>query len=305
MTDLYLEKLWSDHFLAFNLKLMPKPDVSTDIDKWNQEITNAYTKSLSPHYEILNDNIHLLLNIKRFLLNLKKKYNLRSIEAAHTASEHAFRLILAFRKLITSGMEESSRIILRSYIETVEVIIVLLVNEDIANDYLKTDAKNDSYFWYHYVSRNKLAKLLEECINLNRFPENTDLSMLNNLENTRNSLGQSVHSNFSIAFGNVFVPSMANWGYYEMGESERFSAHAPGTILTCNSSTWIVLNFIVSLILQDSILKGINLRKYKFSIMYYISRVNYLFDACQYEEQFQKVFIEKWEQKYNEANPTT
>jgi hypothetical protein len=161
-------------------------------------------------------------------------------------------LACSFRLLILSGFEDASRLIARSLIETDELALACLVNENLSKAYTAEDpAYNEKAFWKGNVAYGKInehyMRVLER-IGLEK--EDID-SIIEYRKELKEVLSSSVHSAVSSAFRSMLVPSLSKTGYLYPGFTGHHSAHAPSTCVGVIEELYDFLEIVIKLLISN------------------------------------------------------
>jgi len=161
-------------------------------------------------------------------------------------------LACAFRLLILSGFEDASRLIVRPLIETDELALACLVNENLSEEYTAEDpAYNEKEFWKRNVAYGKINEHYMRVLGrIGLDQENID-AIIEYRKEIKEALSSSVHSAVSSALRSELVPSLAKPGYLYPSSTGHHSVHTPSTCVAVIGEIHHYLAAVINLLTSN------------------------------------------------------
>lgn len=223
-------------------------------------------KKLNDYLRIYDENIHFLYALYKLSDKVHKEKHDKENIAFIILVARLINLSLSIRKLIMSGFEESSRIISRTFIETIEITLMTLMNNSFSlelHDVLIEEV-NDSEFWKSNIAYGKSSRQIEKLLDLCGFNDDDRKGYMNHRKLLKDFLSKSVHSSLNTSIDSLYVPSLNKKGQFEVsllgGQSNKSLAHLVSLINEIYYFSYFILFFIMR---KDPPLIFENILKYK------------------------------------------
>ncbi len=177
--------------------------------------------------------LHLLMLLYQFA-----EENVEKVPAERGRSAAAFRSLLArlcaltvaIRRLVVTGLEEAARLIMRLWLETLDLAIVLLADEDFATRFTSavTDADYDANeLWKAEIRYGRLNRRLERVLAKAEMSREQIEHSLGDRKLTKGKLSESVHSSLPSAMFSEAIPSLSSPGFYNRSLLGSVSSNSP------------------------------------------------------------------------------
>jgi hypothetical protein len=131
--------------------------------------------------------------------------------------------------LLLAGLEDAARPVTRTLIETIDLAIVALADEEFAEKYMSEDEDYDSeYFWKSQVAYGKIYSKIKDTIMLAGLPEDEANNFVNTRKEQKNHLSSAVHVSVESSFRSFATPSLNNRNLLAVSPQGHVSIHSPG-----------------------------------------------------------------------------
>jgi len=236
-----------------------KGAVYLDVDEYLSQLEIALkeeaTKLFPLCIELLHHGIQACIEFQN--INIRRMQS----DDGKSLSNNGFWMLLgrqvslacSFRLLILSGFEDASRLIARSLIETNELALACLVNENLSKAYTAEDpAYNEKSFWKRNVAYGKINEYYMRVLErVGLEPEDID-SIIEYRKEVKEVLSSSVHSAVFSAFRSELVPSLSKPGYLYPGSAGHHSIHSPSTCAGVIEEIHHFLEVVIKLLISNN-----------------------------------------------------
>jgi hypothetical protein len=181
---------------------------------------------------LTDESLHFLMLMYRFA-----EENVEKVHEERVRSAVAFRSLLArmcaltavVRRLVVAGLEDAARPVVRSWLETMDLSIVVLADEDFAGRYSSAvhDADYDANeFWKAAIGYGRLNRRLAQALDKAEMTTEHKEYFLGNRKLTKDKLSESVHSSLPSAMFSEIVPSLSRPDFYNRSMLGHVSANS-------------------------------------------------------------------------------
>ncbi len=182
---------------------------------------------------LTDESLHFFLLLHRFV-----EENVEKVSEERGRSAVAFRslvvrmcaLTVAVRRLVVTGLEDAARSVMRSWLETLDLAIVVLADDEFARRYSAEVDYDANEFWKAEIGYGRLNKRLNLVLDKAQMtPEQKERS-LGNRKLVKNKLSESVHSSLPSAMFSEVIPSISSPGFYNRSILGHISATSPNLL---------------------------------------------------------------------------
>lgn len=185
---------------------------------------------------LTDESLHFLLSVYRFAeehVEKVPKERVKSAVAFRSLLARMCALTVAVRRLVVAGLEDAARPIIRSWLETLDLAIVVLADEEFAKRYSSAvdDADYDANaFWRAEVGYGRLTKRLVRLLDESVMPIEFKEHFFATRKLVKDKLSESVHSSLPSALFFEVIPSMSQPGLYNRSILGHVSANSPSLL---------------------------------------------------------------------------
>lgn len=182
---------------------------------------------------LTDEALHFLLSVYRFSEENVEKVHEESVRIAVAFRSLLARmcaLTVAVRRLVVAGLEDAARPVMRSWLETLDLLIVVLADEDFAVRY-SSAIHNEEYdaneFWKTEIGYGRLNRRLIRALDRAEMTAEQKESFLKDQKLIKRKMSESVHSSLPSAMFSEVVPSLSRLGFYNRSILGHVSVHSP------------------------------------------------------------------------------
>lgn len=132
----------------------------------------------------------------------------------YVALTHIYNTLLSIRMLLVKGFDAQVRVLLRSYIESAELLLAVNSDSKLFNqfiDYSKAEVSDKLVLWRKYLSPKKIRKRIIRILEEEEVDRKSVVDLEQSLQETYQLLSESTHpSLFGMLFGSYSVHSKSN-----------------------------------------------------------------------------------------------
>ena len=205
-------------------------------------------KHLLPWIVLIDEGIHFLHFLGLLIASRDKKGSVQFTLMSLIAKLQS--LAISFRELIILGQSDSSRLILRGFIETSDLAQVALSDSEFCNKYFPDTEIADDYdynFWKSSIAYGRIYKLVEDAMQKAGYSDSEIKNHITWKKGLKAHLSGAVHTDSSSAQQSCLIPSLTKRGtlvYFSLG---HLSAYSP---MLCN-------HLINDLLIFSGVFKGL------------------------------------------------
>lgn len=201
-------------------------DIDSHITRLRNSTRRLANKHLLKWIVLIDQGIHFLIHFDR-LTQTKVKGGIKLLNLWAISSKLK-SLAISFRELTLLGQADSSRIILRVFLETSDLFIISLANIDFCENYAPDDPDhNDSDFWKRNIAYGKVYSQLHDALLKANYEEDFIEKYINWKKNLKSELSGSVHSASWSTYQACLIPSLSKPGMIIGSSLGHLSAHSP------------------------------------------------------------------------------
>ena len=211
-------------------------DVTREMKRAAMKAASDAEQHLDLWLALTDESLHLLLLLHRFA-----EKNVEKVPEERERSAVAFRSLLAplcaltvaVRRLVVTGLEDAARPVMRSWLETLDLAIVVLADEDFARRYSSAIADVDydaNEFWKAEIGYGRLNRRLGWVLDKAGMTREQKEYSLGNRKLTKDKLSESVHSSLPSAMFSEVIPSISSPGFYNRSMLGHISASSPSLL---------------------------------------------------------------------------
>jgi|GEM_PF-2835679 len=229
-------------------------DVKKSIAKAERHAKKDAAELLGLWLALLDEALHLLLILHKFTRESRESAKEKSSPAFIMLLSRACMLVVAIRKLVISGLEGAARPIGRSLMETIDLAIATLADDELGNIYFPdTIPVNHNEFWKKNVAWGKIDKRILDILNQLTLSE----EQKQRIEIARNwgkeYLSEDVHSSSTSAFRAWFVPSLRHPGKLSGSLVGHVSLHSPQLLSWVIYVVYYFIAIVIRLLISDKL----------------------------------------------------
>ncbi|PPQ47385.1 hypothetical protein C5G87_18925 [Paenibacillus peoriae] len=244
-------QLWEDQVDQFGE--ITRIDIEKELKIVNKSCLNDTNDFLGPWITMLDESLHFLLLLHRFYWNLRMNSDedipiTFTMLLAKTCSQ-----VVAIRKLIIAGLEDSARTVSRSFVETVDLMIVSLLDKDFSDQYFAEEVDGNK-FWKQNIAYGRIYKRIEKIIETAGIDEEERENFLKHRREIKSILSSAVHSSLSSAFRSMFIPSIRHSGKLSTSILGHVSAHSQSHLSFIIMDIYYFSSIFMHLLISDHLL---------------------------------------------------
>lgn len=196
--------------------------IDASLVKIQRRCKRAATQHLGDWIALLDEALQVILQLHEMLDQQQMAHPDGHRAAVLMGLARAAACLAGIRRLVIDGLEEIARPIGRSYLETLDLTLACMVDEDFARRFIGPDMSYDANeFWKKEIAHGRLAQRLRTKLDSIGVPEDQIDSYLSEQLSIKSELSGSVHSAMRSAFHSALVPSLVHEGRY----STQFLGH--------------------------------------------------------------------------------
>lgn len=208
---------------------------------------------LEPWLTVLDEQLHALYQANRLAHECfspleEEKHQTR---ATIYLFARTLSLSVAVRHLITAGLEDAARPVIRSLLETRDLALVALGDPNFAQLYDDENTSSEN-FWKDQVGHGKLNFRLRQV--LAQIDSGSELidDFFRRRHSAKGNLSGAVHSSSDSAFRSWMIPSLIHEDHLVMGWFGHLSVHSPGSLRFLIEEVYEFLAIVSKLLSLDT-----------------------------------------------------
>jgi hypothetical protein len=211
-------------------------DVGTQLTEVEAQANSDSDKHLRFLLDLIDEALHFLLQLHRFTYEDYLRLKDKPQPSFLFVLSRACILTTAIRRLVVLGLQEAARPVARSLLETLDLAIVTLADDEFAKRFSGKESEYDANkFWQDYIAKGRLEKRIKNILGHAGLNEEEQNEVLKPRNEIRKQLSASVHSSVSSAFTSMFIPSIDRPGLLKLSLLGHVDAYSPGLL------SWTVL----------------------------------------------------------------
>lgn len=191
------------------------------------------SKYLDFWFSILDEGISLLVLLQELTEESFNSLKKKTSPSFLLLISRACTLTVAVRRLLVSGLEDAARPVARSFLETLDLALATLTDEQFADGFFggeDSGERHSDIFWRNKISSGKIELRIEHTLQMAEISEESQNAIFEFRKNSRKVLSPSTHSSVESAFVSLFVPSLATPGMFAKSTFGHVSIHSPGLL---------------------------------------------------------------------------
>lgn len=224
-------------------------DISAEVVRAERQSKTDVRKHLTLWLAIFDEALQFLLLLNRLTHQCFSESDKKITRSFVMLLARIIALTIAIRRLVTSGLEDAARPVARSFIETMDLALVCLYDDDFARDF-SAEGYDSNQFWKSHIGFGKLNFRLRRVLEVAGMDQEGIDNFFRHRAEMKGNLSDSVHSSLASAFRSMMIPSLSKPGRLSTSWLGHISAHSPGLlsliILEVHQFGAVVVNSIVS-----------------------------------------------------------
>lgn len=195
-------------------------DVTREIDRTERITASDAKQHLTLWLALTDESLHFLLLMYRFAaerVDEVPKATAKSTVAFRSLLARICTLTVAIRRLVVAGLEDAARSVMRSWLETQDLLIAVLGDEEFAEQYssaVHTTDYDANEFWKAEIGYGRLNKRITRALSRAEMSSKQKEDFLENRKVIKEKLSESVHSSLPSATFSEAVPSLSKPSFY-------------------------------------------------------------------------------------------
>ena len=199
------------------LKKMPpiSQSIRENIAEAESNAQDDSSKHLDFWFSILDEGMSLLVLLQELSEESFDNLTEKPPPSFLLLLSRACNLTFAVRRLLLNGLEDAARPVARSFLETLDLALATLTDDDLSNRFWGGDDANENHadiFWKNYIAGGKIEPRIRHTMQVADIGEETQNIIFEFRKNSKKTLSSSVHSSIDSAFRSFYVPSLATPG---------------------------------------------------------------------------------------------
>jgi len=207
---------------------------SNELFDLNNYLKKSYTKAQNDIYTLIPEHVFLLEQATTLMLLFSNYISHASgnnqKNAFNAQISRTLNSLISARELLLNGFEDTARVISRNFIESLEISLAILIDEDFANDFFGDDGIEFNILWKNKIGYGKIYKYIKQALKLANISDNDSNNYIQQHKNIKNTLSSSVHADEAGAFFSMLVPILGYPDMYSLTKHGVISYHTPNHI---------------------------------------------------------------------------
>lgn len=231
--------IWKCNAAHFQLHKARRSDIRKNIKKNETECKKTIHTHLAPWIYCLDEALLFFNNLNDWTWEMQGETPNKLRVTPSLLIGRSCTLAAAVRLLIVSGFEDPARIVSRTLLENIDLILAALVDDSVNEEYFREkNPIDETEFWKKHVAYNRIDKYLRkvgECAGMDKKQME---SWLNGRAEIKKTLSASTHvANFA-AMRSCLVPSLVWPSMLYRSAFGHHSLHSPRLALNVAESIW-------------------------------------------------------------------
>lgn len=183
-----------------------------DAERIAQEDSSKY---LNFWFSVLDEGLSLLITLQEIAEESFENSTEKPSPSFLFLLSRSCTLTIGVRQLLLNGLEDTARPVARSFLETLDLTLALITDDDLSSRFLGGDDADENHadaFWKNYISGGKLEPRIRKALQVANIGEETKNIIFEFRKSSKKTLSSSVHSSIDSAFRSFYVPSLASPG---------------------------------------------------------------------------------------------
>ena len=251
-----IQKTWNKYSKDFGLQDDKRENINDLILDTHQDNAKDAEELLSFWFILLDQGLQTLLLLDSCIKESTENNLGKPTIAFPSLVSRTCLLTVAIRTLVKSGLDLAARPIARSLLETIDLAIVTLIDEDFGNKYFPDDlaAENhENLFWKQNIAWGKIDKKIEKHIlQLGLNCENEQLFQWIR-EVGKESFSKDIHSSATSAFLSMLIPSLKSPGLLSRSVIGHVSIYSPELLSWVILLIYCFMGIVIKTIMKDDV----------------------------------------------------
>lgn len=229
----------------------------SDVFNLDEYLKNAYSDCdkqvktfLVPHSFLLEKAATCMVLLARYISFGKGNLH----RSAFSAQLHrACNNLLGTRELLLKGMEETARVITRSYLESIDISIAIFIDKEFASRFFEDDADYER-LWKSKIGYGKIYQYTKTAFEHAGYSDSEAQRHIEMRKKLKNLLSSSVHCDESGAFRSMAVSPIGFPDLISIEPHGVVSFHTANHMNSLVNETHQFLGIIINCIISDKFL---------------------------------------------------
>ncbi|EXJ26046.1 TPA: hypothetical protein NKX25_002864 [Vibrio parahaemolyticus] len=165
--------------------------------------------------------------------------------ALYAQLRRSSNITVAFREVMSLGLEESARVLTRNLLESNELAFSVLVNAEFSARYFLNESVDQKTFWKQEIAYGKIYQYVSTAYSL-AVPEHEVQDYLAHRKELKNITSSAVHCDDSGGFRGIATPVLGEDDLVSIYPYEASSAHAPNHIEAVIDEVYMVIGIFMN-----------------------------------------------------------
>ncbi len=220
-------------------------------------LTKAYSDANKQASNLIPKHLFILEQATTCML-LFNKYISQGI--ANNQS-NAFRIqmfratnsLISVRELLKNGFEETAKVITRNYLEALDILFAIIVDENFAAEFFPNDSQKFNDLWKNKIGYGKIYEYIRAIYKLAEMPLESAEECIKIRKEQKNILSGSVHADTVGAFLSHTVPVLGYPDLFAMNSHGVISVHTVNHIKLLINETYQYISIILKCLFSNKL----------------------------------------------------
>ncbi|GAB1594755.1 hypothetical protein [Lysobacter claricitrinus] len=180
-------------------------DVAADLQAARVRLAQCIDAQLQPWFVLLDESIQFFVQFERYLYEVPLSSNLASF--AVTVSKLK-RDVISIRDLLAIGQDMTARVLARTFIEDIEIAMVLALSEEMCKAFATTHDTNE--FWNKHIGYGKVYEKVHQYLLACGTKEELSKSLIERHREAKKMFSESTHGGRQSSLMSAFAPSLTD-----------------------------------------------------------------------------------------------
>lgn len=217
------------------------------IEKLRSKLKVNISKHMQPCMILVDEAVQFFVHFERHVhsQNLTKTSSQFAGQVSRLRSD-----VIAIREVIAVGQAAAAAVLVRAFVEGVEMAMALAIDDALSSAYAEAD--DQTAFWRHEIGYGKIYPRVEAFLKRAGDTREETQEHIARHRAVKDSLSGHVHSARHSAMQSAFVPSISHPGMFHFGELGALSAQLPGLCLVVANETYVFSECCISMIIKPN-----------------------------------------------------
>jgi hypothetical protein len=207
-------------------------DIKSELEQVERDASTDAREHLSLWLALLDEALHCLLTLHAFAEELSAEKSMSALSFWSLVARIC-ALTVAIRRLIVAGLEDVARILARSLLETLDLALVSLADEEFAERYysaLEDEGYDANEFWKKNIGYGALNDRVKRTLDSANMTNEQVEFFFGYRQERRAQFSSSVHSSAHSALFSGGIPSLSRPGMISLSILGHVSIHSPSLL---------------------------------------------------------------------------